>query len=707
MSTLKDLRDIRIEKLNKLVELGINPFPSESIKDVNNSDISQDFAKYENEELHICGRIISLREHGPILFLDIRDASGKIQLYLKKENINQDTDKNSQTIGFSDLQLLDAGDFIQAKGTVTKTKSGEISLEVVEVKILTKSLRPLPDQHEGLKDKETRFRRRYLDLIINPEIKELFGRKAIFWKKCREFMGSNGFMEVETPVLELVTGGADAAPFVTYHNALDQNFYLRISTELYLKRLVGGGFEKVYTLGPNFRNEGIDDEHLQEFYQLEWYWAYANYRDNMKLVTELYRFLAKEVYGTTKFSRRGMEFDLADKWEELDYATAIADKFDVDIFKDPESKMLSILEKNDISLPKGAGKTRIVDNLWKLIRKEIAGPVYLINIPKFISPLAKSKTDNEALTERFQPIIAGSELGNGYTELNDPQDQLERFLEQQRARDAGDKEAQMLDIDFVEMLEYGMPPVTGMGVSERVFWFLEDVTSREGTLFPQMKYKYDETTKKIYGLGNNETEITETKPKPDSTSSSNSEEGTIIPSREEALDLLEKHVKDEYQLLHAKMVAKVMADYAEKLNENADLWYVTGLLHDLDYFEYPDEHPDESIKWFKKLGYDKNLINAVGAHSIKEPRIEPKTKLAAALIAIDELAGLLYAYYLMRPEGFSGMNAKSIKKKFKDKAFAAKVDRNEISYGIDKLGVDFGEHVMFVMSSLEKMPELS
>lgn len=302
-------------------------------------------------------------------------------------------------------------------------------------------------------------------------------------------MQDHGFVEVETPVLETTTGGADARPFVTHMNALDQDYYLRISTELYQKRLIGAGFEKIYTLAPNFRNEGFDDEHLPEYYQIEWYWAYADYRDNMKLVQEMFRYIAEKVYGKTKFTSRGMEYDLADEWQEIDYAEIIKDKLGIDIFSSTEEEMLEVIKSKGVELSGAINRNRLIDNLWKIIRKTIAGPAFLVNEPKFMSPLAKSKPENPELTERFHVIIAGSELGNGYSELNNPVDQLERFQEQQTAREAGDEEAQMLDLDFVEMLEHGMPPTSGYAHSERLFWFLEDITAREGVLFPPLKPK--------------------------------------------------------------------------------------------------------------------------------------------------------------------------------------------------------------------------
>ena len=489
MSRLEEIRNQRLEKLKKLRELGIDPYPARAKKDVGNGQVVEDFDKFEGKSLSLTGRLMAMRSHGKIAFADLIDQTGKVQLLLRTSQFD-----------FPDLSLLDVGDFVEASGVVSKTKTGAVSLDVKHLKLLTKSLRPLPDTWEGLKDPDTVFRRRYLDLIINPDRRTMFERKSKFWSVARKFMLNNGFLEVETPVLEHVTGGADAKPFKTHHHALNEDFFLRISTELYLKRLIGGGFEKVFTLGPNFRNEGIDDEHLQEYYQLEWYWAYADYRQNMELTKNLFIQLAKEVYGTTKFTRGDHTFDLAGTWEEISYPRVILEKLGIDIFKDSDKKMAKVLLDYKVRLDGGVNRARLVDNLWKIIRKDLAGPAFLVDTPKFISPLAKSHIDKPELTERYQIILAGSELCNGYSELNDPLDQLARFREQQHARDAGDDEAQMMDIDFVEMLEYGMPPTSGLGVSERLFWFLENVTAREGTLFPQTRRHVEPLTRKIYNL---------------------------------------------------------------------------------------------------------------------------------------------------------------------------------------------------------------
>ncbi len=490
-SNLIGQRKVRLEKLEKLKSLGINPYPSKSERDIQIGEIKKDFEKYEGMIHTVAGRITGWRTYGKLLFADIKDQTGNIQIIAKSDWLENDKEK----LSWENLELLDLADFIEVKGEIGKSKTGEVSVIAKGIKLLTKSLRPIPRK---LINKEQKFRRRYLDLVINEDRVKLFERKAKFWEVQREFLKNHGFLEVEVPVLEVVTGGADAKPFKTHHNALDIDLYLRISTELYQKRLIGGGFEKIYTFGPNFRNEGMDDEHLQEFYDIEWYWAYANYKDNMKLVKDLFLEIANKVYGKTEFTTRGHTFDLAKEWEEIDFSEVIKKNFGVDIFNDSDEVLLKALKDKNIEVDGEINRSRMIDNMWKVIRATVSGPAFLVNHPMFVSPLAKSKEENTKLTERFQVIIAGSELGNGYSEINDPQDQLKRFMEQQRLRDSGDEEAQMLDIDFVEMLEYGMPPTSGYGQSERIFWFLEDVSGREGTLFPQMKTELEHTTKEMY-----------------------------------------------------------------------------------------------------------------------------------------------------------------------------------------------------------------
>lgn len=499
-SSLTGQRQQRLAKLNELVGLGINPYPAKSKKTHPNAKVTGDFANLEGKEVTLSGRIMTWREHGSVRFADLQDASGQIQLYFKVDEFGK-LDTDNQTLGWEQLNLIDVGDFIEATGIVTKTQRGEISLLTTSLKILVKTIRPLPTKGEGLKDKEERFRRRYVDMAVNPEVRHFMERRAAFWQAHRDFFNKKGFHEVNIPILEHIPGGGDAVPFMTHMNAIDEDFYLRISHELPLKRLVGAGFEKVYDIGARFRNEGLSDEHLPEHVAMEFYWAYADWQDGMEFVKEMYDFIIRSVYGEKrKFNIRGFEVNFDKGWEIMDFAEIMEENFGIKNFYDPDLEQLKkLLEENDINYdPETINVPRAVDSLWKKLRKTVAGPAFLINHPKYLSPLQKPSLTNPLMVERMQPIIAGSELGNGWSEVNDPIDQYNRFVEQQEMRKAGDDEAQWLDIDYVEMLEYGMAPTFGWGHSERLFWFLEDVTAREGVPFPQLKFHISDTTKEIY-----------------------------------------------------------------------------------------------------------------------------------------------------------------------------------------------------------------
>ncbi len=502
MSTLLDLRNARLSKLERLHALGVDPFPSKSYRNTANREVLSDFDALDGNSVVVAGRIIAIRRHGSLMFLDVQDATGTIQYYLRADNY-VGGDHSDSELTFEELDLLDVGDFVEGHGTVTKTRRGEISVAVSKLRILTKALRPLPLGYEGFRDKEVRLRRRYVDLAVNRDVFERFIRRSRFWEAHREFFKQHGFIEINVPVLEHIPGGGDAKPFVTHMDAIDQDFYLRISQELPLKRLIGGGYEKVYEIGPRFRNEGVSEEHLPEHISMEFYWAYADYQQGMQFIKDLYNFILDYVYGKNRvFSIRGFTVDFSKDWELLDFGEVFENEYGVDPYAISLGDVKALLTKYGVTLsPETLNVPRGVDALWKRLRKTIAGPAFLINHPKYLSPLQKPSRSDPRKVERFQPIIAGSELGNGWSEVNDPLDQFERFMEQQRLRDAGDEEAQFLDIDFVEMLEYGMPPTFGYGHSERLFWFLEDVSAREGVPFPQLKFDLDPTTREIYNLG--------------------------------------------------------------------------------------------------------------------------------------------------------------------------------------------------------------
>ncbi|HPY08409.1 MAG: lysine--tRNA ligase [Patescibacteria group bacterium] len=479
-------REERLKKLAELKNKGLNPYPAKVNRDYEIAKVISDFEKLlkSAKDVAIVGRLRSIRSHGNLTFANLEDGSANIQIALSKKELGDGSYKDF-------VKLIDHGDFIQVKGNVFNTHKGEQSVMVKSWTLLSKALRPIPDAWFGLKDEEERYRKRYLDLILNPETRDIFYKRAKFWEVTRQFMKKHGFIEVETPTLEITTGGAEANPFKTHHDDYDQDIFLRISVgELWQKRLMAAGYEKTFEIGRVYRNEGSSPEHLQEFTNLEFYLAYADYEVSMKLAQELYREIAIQVFGKTKFITKGFEYDLAAEWPRLDYREEVKKQTGIDVLKDSEADMKKKLEKLKV-VYEGDNRERLVDTLWKYCRRNIAGPVFLVNHPKLVSPLAKAKPDNPELTERFQIIIAGSEIGNGFSELNDPVDQRQRFELQQELIDRGDKEAMMPDWEFVEMLEYGMPPTTGFGFGERLFAFLMDKTVRETTLFPFLKPKMD------------------------------------------------------------------------------------------------------------------------------------------------------------------------------------------------------------------------
>jgi lysyl-tRNA synthetase, class II len=494
-TTTGNEREERIRKLELLKEAGINTYPATSNRTHALKDVIHDFDELLKEEkiVIVAGRIRSVRSHGNLSFADLEDVSARLQLAFSKKELGDEKYK-------SFVKLIDSADFIEAQGKTFLSNQGAKTLMVSDWKILSKAIAPVPDAWYGLKDEDERYRKRYLDLLLNPELRELFIKKALFWEVTRDFMKQHGFFEVETPTIETTTGGAEANPFKTHHDDYDLDVYLRISVgELWQKRLMAAGFEKVFEIGRVYRNEGSSPDHLQEFTNLEFYWAYADYEKGMELVQELYQEIAMKVFDTTKFSTKGMEYDLAGNWPKVDYREEVLKRTGIDVLLATEEQMKAKLDELGVKY-EGDNKERLTDTLWKYCRRSIAGPVFLINHPKLVSPLSKAKSDNPELTERFQIIIAGSEVGNGFSELNDPIEQRERFELQQELIDRGDKEAMMPDWEFVEMLEHGMPPTCGFGFGERLFAFMVDKPVRETTLFPLMRPKltvHDNKEKKV------------------------------------------------------------------------------------------------------------------------------------------------------------------------------------------------------------------
>lgn len=468
----------RIKKLEELRKERINPYPNKYDKKQTCLECSESKLK---SKVKTAGRLMTKRDLGKIAFCVLRDGTGDIQLVLQEKETPEKTREFFK-------RYIDSGDFVGIEGEIIKTKTGEISILVKKIDIISKSILPLPEKWKGIQDEEERYRKRYLDILMNKEVKEMFVKKAKFWNSIRVFLLEKGFLEVETPVLESSAGGAAAKPFITHHNALDLDVYLRISMgELWQKKLMVAGYEKTFEIGRQFRNEGMDMEHLQDYTQMEFYWGYANYQDGMKLVEEMYKKIAKEVFGTMKFDIHGYKVDFSKKWEVYDFEALIKKETKIDIYKADINEIKKKLNELKIDYDPSVDKWRLVDQLWKYCRKKISGPGFLTGQPVELSPLAKRNPEDKRKVEQFQVIIAGSEMGNGYSELNDPLDQEERFKEQAKQKEAGDEESMEHDKGFVEALKHGMPPTCGFGLSERLFAFLMGKPLRECVIFPLMR----------------------------------------------------------------------------------------------------------------------------------------------------------------------------------------------------------------------------
>ncbi len=483
----EDILTTKLEKLEKIRQATGTAYPDTVVRTHTSVEVLDAFETLNgtDTQVSVVGRVKSLRVMGKIAFCHLEDGSGKIQGFFSLE-----------VLGETDFKLfketVDLGDFVAITGAVFLTKQDEKSVRVASWQMLCKSLRPIPTEFYGLKDEEELLRRRYLDLLMNEETRQLFIKKNAFWQTVRTVLTEQKFLEVQTPVLEHIPGGAEAEPFVTHHNALDADFYLRISLELALKRLLVGGYERVFEIGRVFRNEGIDREHLQEFDHMEFYAAYMNMEQGMELVERLYKDIVRAVVGETMATEyEGVSIDWNTSFPRVDYFTEFEKETGIDLSHEVTIEQLQ--KKADelhIKYEKNYGKGRMIDTLYKkTVRQKLLQPCFLVGHPIEVSPLAKCDPKNPRRTLRFQPIAAKSELGNGFAELNDPIDQRARFEEQMKLRDAGDKEGMMLDEDFIQALEYGMPPACGFGMSERLFAILMNRSVRETVIFPPMKDK--------------------------------------------------------------------------------------------------------------------------------------------------------------------------------------------------------------------------
>lgn len=685
MSRLDVMLQSREDNLNAWQEQGIYPYPQTTKR----THTTAQALEADGLEVSIAGRIRAWRGHGKIQFADVHDGMGKIQVAFKVDDFSEQDFKN--------LSNFDVGDFIEVHGVTFTTNAGERTVQAKSYRILSKSLLPLPDSWYGLKDVEERYRKRYVDLIMNPDVQNVFRMRTKIISTLRRVLDGHQFMEVETPSLQPLYGGANARPFTTHHNALDMNLYLKISDELYLKRLIVGGFEKVYEIDHNFRNEGIDRTHNPEFTMMECYAAYWDYNDMMRLVEEIYETIAMEVHGTTTVQWGEHQIELKAPWRRLTMKDAIKEYLGVNVDKLSDEQLLAEINRHGLKYEQdpdtsgvGAGFIRgiAIATLFEAVEEHLIQPTFITDFPKETTALCKLHRDDPELIERFEPYILGWEIGNAYTELNDPILQKEFFEAQVRAAQSGDDEAHPMDTDFITSMEYGMPPTSGLGLGiDRMVMILTGQSSiRDVILFPTMRQLAAPKSATETSSSNNTTHSAE----------ETESENVVLPSREQSEQLMESHIQSEALRHHSRMVAQAMEAYARKLGKNAELWYQAGLLHDIDWEEFPDEHPNRAVnEWFGE--YPQALKDAVLAHAPDRTGKHPQTLLERHLFATDELSGLIHAISLMRPNGFADMEVKSVKKKLKDRAFAANVSRDDITQGAELIGVPIEEHIGFLI----------
>jgi lysyl-tRNA synthetase class 2 len=481
---LEKLRGVRIEKMEALRAAGANPYPYRYQVTHTTGDLTVNEASLieGGVAVSIAGRVMALRGHGKTIFAHVEDAAGRIQIYVRRDEVGDDA--------FARFELIDLGDIVGVTGALFRTRTGELTVKVASCEVLSKSLRPLPEKWHGLTDKEIRYRQRYVDLLVNPEVREVFRRRSLLVETMRQFLRERGFLEVETPILQPLYGGAAARPFTTHHNALDMTLYLRIANELYLKRLLVGGFERVFEFAKDFRNEGIDRSHNPEFTMMECYAAYLDYNDYMDMVEEMMRAIARALTADGVVTYGDLTLDFNQPWQRLRFFEALESKTGMDFRGKDDETLRGMARKLGVVLEKGAPGSRIIDEVFgETVEAGLQQPTFIYDYPKELSPLAKDHRSEAGVVERFEAFVAGFEIGNAFSELNDPLEQRRRFEQQAENRERGDDEAHQLDEDFIRALEYGMPPAAGlgMGIDRLTMVFTDSHSIRDVIFFPHMR----------------------------------------------------------------------------------------------------------------------------------------------------------------------------------------------------------------------------
>lgn len=720
----QSVQEVRKEKLQKIKDMGIIPYAEKSQRTASIAEIINDFSIWEEKELTICGRIMAKREHGKATFADIKDDSAQIQIHLRADKLG-----DNEFEFFSDL--IDIGDFLEATGKAFTTKRGEQSIEVTAFRLLSKSMSPLPEKWKGLQDTEKKHRYRYLDLLLDDGLRGRFKLRAKVITMLRKFMDERGFTEVETPTLQNTAGGAIAKSFETYYNAFDCQAKLRVAPELFLKRLFVGGFEKVYEIGRVYRNEGRDPSHLQEFTMFEFYQAYSNYEDLMKLTEEMIGFVLEQTIGRKIIKIGERQIDMTPPYPRKTIFELIYEYSGTDLSQYKTAEDLREFVRNkklevdgDLNI---LGYGKLLDEIYKRIaRPHVAGPVFLIDHPLDLSPLARKKDNDPEKVDRFQLIVNGWEICNAFSELIDPVDQRERFEAQAKMKEAGDEEAHSLDEEYLEAMSFGMPPIAGWGLGiDRFMSLITGIDNlRELVLFPFIKNKKVEEKDQII-VDKKEIfegqEIRQSNQLIDDLSSAakkdliedlfNDEELEKLDqsmtgiSRDEALSLMKENISSANLQKHSLAVEAILRKLAEKIGADADVWGIAGLLHDLDYektMKEPTQHCLITAGILKERKVSPLIIQAIKAHN---PACggEKSTRLDKAIYAVDPLSGFVTASALVQPnKSLAEVTPESMLKKFKDKSFAKGADRNIINT-IVELGISLEE---FLQIGLDAMMEI-
>ena len=711
-NTTNDERAQRRARRQALIDEGVNPYPIASEVTAHAAQLEKDYSDLPDGEdtqdvASVAGRIRALRRQGKAAFIVLEDVSGQIQLFCRVNDLGEE--------GWGLLRQLDLGDIVNATGRVLRTRRGQLSIAPTKLVLLSKSLRPLPEKFHGLTDREVRYRQRYVDLIMNPEVRDVFRKRSAIISLIRRYMEADGYMEVETPMMHAILGGANAKPFVTHFNALDRDFYLRIATELPLKRLIVGGMERVFEIGRQFRNEGMDLTHNPEFTSMEAYCAYSDL-DGMKRLTEgLFKSIAREVCGCEEghevITYQGQRVDMSGTWRSVPLSEVasqvVGEHVDMDT---PIEHLCELCSANGIETEDGWGAGKLLFELYdELGESTLVDPTFVCDYPEEVSPLAKRKADDPRLTDRFELVICGHEYANAFSELNDPVDQAGRFAEQVAAKGMGDDEAMGYDYDYVRALEYGMPPAGGIGygIDRMVMLFCDQPAIRDVLLFPQMKpevvTKADIASQLPETTDNAAASVDVIADDAENGAANEAARDSAAPAlstgltRDQAFALLERYNKDPFHIQHAETLEGLMRYYAEKYDPaNVDFWGQVGLLHDLDWEEFQDavQHTVKAGELIEAEGGTPELVHAIQTHnSDNNPDLpQPESKMERVLYAADELSGLIQAAILMRPsKSVMDLEVKSLKKKFKDKHFAAGCSRDVIRHGAELNGMELDD----------------